>query len=203
MSSPAEMAERQGRMLAELAELGLELARDLQGRALAAEGPAEAAALADAFHRIARSVRQSLALEARLQRDAARDAREQREEAARAAAARRDARKAQLAKRVERLIWDEAERAEDAFALVRQARDHVEAEAETETFLDEPVEAQIARIRAAMEAAWAEDETPDDGTPDEETPNAAEAAAGEHANLRPATPRPPWPSPHDDWANSA
>src|SRR5690349_3387401 len=87
MSTSPDMAERHGRVLAELSELGLGLARDLQARALAAEDVKTAADLGLAFHRIARSVRQTLALEARLERDRERAAREAAQAAAEAAAA--------------------------------------------------------------------------------------------------------------------
>jgi hypothetical protein len=204
MSSSAEMAERHGRMLAELGELGLTLARDLQGRALAAETSAEAAQLAEAFHRLSRSVRQSLALEAKLQRDAQRDAREVRDAAARETEARRAARKAQLKRRVERLIWDQIEEPEFAAELAGAAPHMVEREAESESFLDEPVEAQIERIRAALgvDEPWELDEAEtasegDDPSADED----ADAAAAAPADPPPKPP--PWPSPYDDRYNSA
>src|SRR5215218_9053697 len=69
MATPTAMRERQDRILGELSELGLALARDLQARALAAETVAEAADLGLAFQRVALSVRQALALEAKLERD--------------------------------------------------------------------------------------------------------------------------------------
>jgi hypothetical protein len=195
MSSPAEMAERQGRMLAELAELGLTLARELQARALAAETPAETAQLAEAFHRISRSVRQSLALEAKLQREAVRDARDQRETEARETEVRRAARKAQLKKRVEQLIWDEVEEAEVAGDMARDVADFVEREAESESFLDEPVEAQIARIREVLgvDEDWeldddAEDADGSDDAADEASPKSPPDSPG---------------SPYDYWYNSA
>ena len=79
MSGPAPIApipeDRHGRILAELAGLSLELSRDLQARALAAETVEDATKLAAAFHRTARAVRQCLALEARLIHDRAREAR--------------------------------------------------------------------------------------------------------------------------------
>ena len=54
--------DRHGRILAELAGMGLELARDLRERALAAETAEEATRLARAFQAISRGVRQTLAL---------------------------------------------------------------------------------------------------------------------------------------------
>lgn len=63
--------DRSDEMLAELAELDLALARKVQAAALAAEGPNEVADLARAYQRVARSLRQTLALKAKLQRDRA------------------------------------------------------------------------------------------------------------------------------------
>jgi hypothetical protein len=207
MSSPAEMAERRGRMLAELAELGLSLARDLHGQALDAETPQEKVQLAEAFNRISRSVRQSVALEAKLQREAGRDAHERR-------GREREARKAQLARRVVRLINDEVGDRGLAFRMAREAPDWVERESESESFLDEPIEAQVARIRAAMglDATWGladDDDEPAQAPP--EAPHGPDRAAapGEQPPVHPpaapppSPPRPPWASPYDDLYSSA
>ncbi|HET6972096.1 MAG TPA: hypothetical protein VFH92_13295, partial [Phenylobacterium sp.] len=71
-----ELASRDAEILDELAELGLELARGLQERALAAAGAQDASTLAMAFQRVARTVRQSLALKGKLRRDELREGRE-------------------------------------------------------------------------------------------------------------------------------
>ncbi len=63
-------------MLARLAELDLALAEKPHAAAMAAEDPKDTADLARAYQRIARSLRQSLALKAKLHRDLACDARE-------------------------------------------------------------------------------------------------------------------------------
>jgi hypothetical protein len=63
-----ERAERHGRVLQELAELGMTHARAVTAQASVAD-PARANDLALAFSRIARAVRQTLALEARLAED--------------------------------------------------------------------------------------------------------------------------------------
>src|ERR1700761_3531589 len=68
MASAAVRRERQDAVLAELSELGLTLARDLHARALAAETPVEAEKLALAFPRVSRGVRQTCALELKLER---------------------------------------------------------------------------------------------------------------------------------------
>jgi hypothetical protein len=109
MSDTQEITARRACILAELSELGLASARDLHQRQLAAETVKDAALLASSLHRISRSVRQTLALEAKLDRDAKRDVLDARKEARREAEARVARRKAQVKATVERLIWDEAE----------------------------------------------------------------------------------------------
>ena len=78
MYDAVEVMERHGRVLARLTELGLALAERARAQALAAmDGEAPPVAeLGLTFHRISRSVRQSIALEAKLVRDAARAERE-------------------------------------------------------------------------------------------------------------------------------
>jgi hypothetical protein len=109
-------------MLAELAGLDLSLARHVHACATSTDDPGEVADLARAYQRVARSVRQSLALHARLKRD--------REQAAREApapppapppppptpardAARIAARKDALRPAAQRVVWAEYEDAED------------------------------------------------------------------------------------------
>ncbi len=60
--------------LSELAELDMSLARHAHGQALASDDPATIAELGRTYQRAARSARQSIALAAKLRRDAAQDA---------------------------------------------------------------------------------------------------------------------------------
>jgi hypothetical protein len=146
----AEKIERQDRILAELSELGLELARDLQARALAADDVAVAADLGRAFHSVSRSVRQTLALDAKLERDRQRQDREDRIDAVRAHKARADRRKAQVRAAVERCIWNEAEGSE-AEHLLSDLDDYLDADDLTDTFAGgDPIEAHIARLCADL-----------------------------------------------------
>ena len=146
MDATIDMTDRHARHLAELTELGMALARKLQKAAMEAKDPDQAAGLAGAFHRISRSVRQSMALEAKLERDAARAGREDSDAAARDARARINERKDQLRARIGRLIWTEADRFEKLSSLGSHLVDleHVC------DILDEPIEAQIARISRAL-----------------------------------------------------
>jgi len=109
--------DRHGRTLAELAGMGLEIARDLRERALAAETPEEATQLARAFHTVSRGIRQSLALELKVARFRAELAREEHAAAEAQAAAREPAvgrRREEIGREVERLIYTEYEGYEHA-----------------------------------------------------------------------------------------
>jgi hypothetical protein len=150
MTPDVEMTERHARGLAELTELGLSLARDLHACALAEPDPSTKAETALAFHRVSRSVRQSMALEARLKRDLMRDDREARAEAVQAAETLVRTRKAQVRAAVERLIWTEAENDEEAERLVDELGEHLDEAALHQGFADDPVEVHVARLRAEL-----------------------------------------------------
>jgi len=117
MSSFPDIVDRDQQMLAELAELDLALARHVQARALATDDGAEVAELSRAYQRISRSVRQTLALKAKLKRDAeqharwleARDVRPQRQEPTPDPADRAAKRRVDLENAVARVIWAERE----------------------------------------------------------------------------------------------
>ncbi|WP_374573656.1 hypothetical protein [Phenylobacterium sp.] len=123
-------------MLEELADLGMDLTRRLHGLAVEAETPEAAERLALSFHRLSRSVRQTLALEARFERDALRAERWE-------ADVRREqvrARKAYVGDVASRLIWTEAER-DDVGTLLVTLKRWIDEEAFFEdAFLDPPVE---------------------------------------------------------------
>jgi hypothetical protein len=157
MSNAAEMAERHGRILARLSELGLSLAEQVHERAAAAETPEQAANLGLAFHRISRTVRQTIALEAKLVRDAARAEREaerddavRRREALPRDEARIAERKAQVRDAVERVIWDEVEDDEEgeeyADYLTDLLEERLEMGGRANDFGLEPLETHIARF---------------------------------------------------------
>ena len=143
------MAERHATILAELSELGLVLARDLQARALAAKDQA-VADLGLAFHRVSRSVRQSLALEARLARERAAGEREAGERAAREGVRRLMQRRAQVRAAVARAVWDEAEGEDEAEVLLSELDERLAEEALADDFTAEALDAHVARIRADL-----------------------------------------------------
>src|ERR1700712_406060 len=113
MSDADGTIERSDLILDELATLGLTLARDLHKRAIEAEDADQAARLAMAFHHISRSVRQSLALQARLARERRQAGGRERDDTERRETPRRDQRKAQVQAAVQRLVWTEHERPDD------------------------------------------------------------------------------------------
>ena len=174
----AARRERQDAVLAELSELGLVLARELQARALAAETVLEAEKLALAFQRVSRGVRQTFALELKIERArraADREvALEELEEAVRlaqaaeadarapaepspeelAARARRNriaARKDRVKGALNRLIWNEAEGAEEDYDVLGEDLDYRLGEAARRSdFLDLPIETLIRQIKSDM-----------------------------------------------------
>jgi hypothetical protein len=181
MSTGATLTDRHAPILAELAEMGLSLARAVHEKALAAETPAELAEMTMAFHRISRSVRQTLALEAKLERDRARLEREVRAEAVRDHGHAVLRRRNQVRVAVERLVWTEAEGLE-AERLIDELDDILEEEVLSDGFLAEPVEAHIERIRAdlglAADAAGRET-SPPPPCPDDLAPLTSTGAGGE------------------------
>ena len=100
-------------MLAQLAGLDLSLARHVHACAMATDDTHEVAELARAYQRIARSVRQSLALLARLKRDRERDLRDNPPPPPPRDEARIRRRRDELREPVQRVIWAEHEKADD------------------------------------------------------------------------------------------
>jgi multidrug efflux pump subunit AcrA (membrane-fusion protein) len=150
MSTAAEKRERQERILAELSELGLTLARDLQARALAAADIAEASELGLTFQRVSRSVRQTLALEAKLERDRQRADREDRDEAQLARTAYAEQRKAQVKIAVKRCVRYEHD-GFDAENLLDELDDRLDEDALHDLFAgDDDIDLHIARMCAEL-----------------------------------------------------
>src|SRR5258708_23287769 len=75
MTCQSEKRGRAEAMLGEVAELALMVARELAVRTRESEDVDQTVALADAFQKVSRVVRLSLALDFKLDRDATRDAR--------------------------------------------------------------------------------------------------------------------------------
>jgi hypothetical protein len=150
MATPSEKHERQDRILAEILELALDLARSSQARALAAEDAAEAAHHGLTFQRAARSVRQTLALEAKFERDRKTAERADHDVAERAKASRAERRKAQVKLAVERCVWSEAD-GDEAEKLLDGLDDILESDTLAGTFAgDDAIEVHVARVCAEL-----------------------------------------------------
>lgn len=145
MVDPEEMQDRHTAQLAELAEIGMGLARVLAGRAQAAETPEAAEGLALAFHRISRSVRLTLALESRLAREQAVVRRVQGHR-------RRELDEIRLPQVRHALaceIWNEADGAE-AEALLEDLETLLSEEVLFERLSSGPLDAVIGRLRGEL-----------------------------------------------------
>src|SRR5882757_5623216 len=146
MLDPAAMTERHAAILARLADISERLAMKHAERALAADDPEVEARATAAFQRAARSLRQCLALEAKLVRDAARAEREEADDARRKADSRRDRRRFHARTVVAHLIWTESENDTEAERLESDLDDLLGLEAFAEDLGDETAEVLIARL---------------------------------------------------------
>lgn len=153
--------------LQEVAGLSVSLARELHNRAMEAEDNDQAARLANAFQKVTRGLRQTLALHHKLEQDRARAEREAQPERDRRHKARIAERHTKLHRVMQKVIWDEAESPEDADELIVELFEILKEESEAESFLDEPIEAQVDRVRLALGLTLADEaETAEAVTPE-------------------------------------
>jgi len=145
MPDAAGTIERADLILDELARLGLSLARDMAQRAEAAKDDDQAARLAMAFHHVSRSVRQSLALQAKLAHDAQRHLREARDDAQRQDKTRRELHAARVRSGVRRIIGAEAAEREH-IALLSRLELALLSDSTDADFLEGTVERHVARL---------------------------------------------------------
>jgi hypothetical protein len=170
MTCQTEKRARAEAMLGEVAELGLMVARELAVRTRQSEDVDETVALAEAFQKISRVVRLTLALDFKLDRDIARDAREAAREAeqveAKAAERARlaalgfaprpasgpvEARKTRVSNLVNRLIWNECEGdSEDYEILFDDLSARLDEAALSADFETLPIEELARRVIADM-----------------------------------------------------
>lgn len=141
----ADFTDQQDRALAELLELGMAAAREVQARLLAAEDAKAVCDLGLAFNRVSRAVRQTIALQAKVGRERRREGREAAAEGRRGDEARASRRQLQVRTAVERRIWTEAED-DEAERLIDELDDLVSEEALYDGFGQEPLAAHVARI---------------------------------------------------------
>ena len=162
-----EMTARHARILKRMSEFGESAVEKAHDDLAAAETPDARQAATKTFHTICRSVRQTLALEARFERDQRRTEIEARIEAERFAAhdteARQTARKTAVRRTVEHLIWHEWDISEQqAEHLLRDVETKL---ANTDFDLGDPVEDQILLLCRRLGYNPVED---DDGDDDED-----------------------------------
>src|SRR5688572_26986160 len=116
MLDALDITEEEAAGLAEIAQIELGLVREFAARAKAAEDPKVANGYARTAHRAARSYRQCLLLKVRLKRDLQRAADEAPRERPQPSPEQRRvrARVDELREALERVVWDEHERAESS-----------------------------------------------------------------------------------------
>ena len=132
MSEPIEAPWRHDLILNEIAGLCLNVARDLSRCAEDTENPERKVKLAGALHQMCRSIRQTLALQARLARHVRREGQK-----------RAEVRKARVRSGLKQLIWTEYEPTETPELEARLER---LLDAEPETLAKGSVEAHIQRL---------------------------------------------------------
>ena len=141
-----ELSEHHKAILTELAELGLSSARDLHARQLAAETPEQAVRLANALHRVSRTIRQTLALETRLERDPIRGDREATDHVVSLDRARLAKRRGQIQAGVERVLWSETEELDAYTDLREDLGELLDIESKDEAFLTHDPDVLIAQL---------------------------------------------------------
>jgi len=128
-----------------LAQADLRLALAFAARAEAEADPEVAGGLARSYQRCARSYRQTLAMKARLKREAKRELRDDRASERSEADRARQLHKARVHAAVKGLIWSEHEAAE-AERLESDLDDFLDDDALAEDFPATPIAAHVARL---------------------------------------------------------
>jgi len=171
MTDTPDMTERHAAILAELAEIGMVMARGLRAEAETAETPEAKAQAVTAYPRVARAVRQTLALEARLKRDARREAVEVLGQARRGLDLRIRRRKALVRTYMQRAIANDTPDDDDTIhTRLEDLRDRLDLDLLDETFADRPVEDVIADLHIELGLAPPDfgPEAPEDDGPEDE-----------------------------------
>jgi hypothetical protein len=140
------MTERHAAALARVAEVAERLAMKHADRALETDDPKIEATATAAFQKATRVMRQSMALEAKLMRDAANEGREAKHRAEWANVSATYDRRRQLETTIEHLIRNDAGIGGDAEHLCDELDDLLDLEELTETFLTEDLATQVTRL---------------------------------------------------------
>jgi N-methylhydantoinase A/oxoprolinase/acetone carboxylase beta subunit len=144
------MAGRHAAALARIAEVAERLAMKHAERALTCDDPREEAQATAAFQKAARVMRQSMALEAKLARDAEQGARETISRESRELTFQVHHRRTQISATAERLIRTETGSEPEAERLCDELDDLLDIEALTEGFTTEDLATQITRLCKAL-----------------------------------------------------
>lgn len=198
MRSADAMHEHHEQVLVELTEIGMVIARGLRDEVLAAETPEAKARAVAAYPRVARAVRQCLALETRFRRDAARDLVEEEGRVRRQIDIHIRRRKAQVRMWMQRAICNETPDDDDTTEMrLEDLYERLDDQVLDEDFALQPFEDVIANLHRQLglspptfsdEDDDPDDDEPDDGDPDDE----AEPEAGQAMSPSPelAAPEP-------------
>jgi hypothetical protein len=141
-----EMTARHTAALARVAEMAERLAAKHADRALETDDPRIEASATAAFQKATRVMRQSMALEAKLIRDAADAGREARRRAEWAEVSAAYDRRRQVEATLERLIRNDPGTSGDAEHLCDELDDLLDVEELSETFLTEDLATQVTRL---------------------------------------------------------
>lgn len=204
MRTADAMHEHHEQVLVELTEIGMVIARGLRDDVEAAETPEAKARAAAAYPRIARAVRQCLALETRFRRDAAREALEAEGRRQKEDALRLRRRKARVRMVVEQAICEETPDDETLDTRLTDLYERLHDDMLDEDFVLAPFPEVVASIHRQLglspptfgDEAEDADEDPDDDDPEDEEAAFDAALPPESATPEPAPPEPPEPEPY-------
>jgi hypothetical protein len=142
----ADIIDLDEQMLGRLAELDLAAAERVHARLMAAEDAAEVAELARSYQRLARSLRQTLALKARLKRERAQagEKRDPQDDP------RTGPRTAEVREALTRVVWNEYER-EEAEDILQESEWFLQVAAREDRFLTDPLSVVVARLCHQLE----------------------------------------------------
>jgi hypothetical protein len=163
------LLDRQLRMLGELAEIGLEIARALEGQAKGTGPKLTDGDIAHAYSRVSRAVRQAILLQSRLLGDAETRRAAVKAETDKVRQERQDNRKAAISFTIERIAEAQHDDTDEVDRLTEEADDRLDDEGFLGDVLDRPVSEIIAQICKHLgldpdwprlaEEAWAKEET--------------------------------------------
>ena len=176
MDAPVHISEtRQGKLLARLAAMTERMAMIAAERAEQAETAEEFRTYSDAVVKHAKSLRMTLALENRLMRDTARHDREHRAELELQTQEARARRRQRLWTDLAAEVCNEYEEPDFRDEVLTDLQDRLEEEARLATFLDEPFEVQLDRLKRVFDLGKYAYDDDDDPQPSPDSVPAAPA----------------------------